>query len=386
MVARLEHICANPSVDVRLTADIVTGVRQKVRLLGLDPADTTSEELYSALKLRAFATDEALRERLLLSGTTVSQLQKLIAKANTFYKKDTLWLPKPSIMKKLISLVPPKKTLKLLGYRSITSFVKREDPFELYVIAKLTEEPTWHNQFAARLKRLLPKDFEDQPVRAAMLSEKHTQKLRESRHHERQTMLVCEQMGMVVVFADIDISMQGAACLELILLLQALRRLALFGSYQHVLLADCGLDHMNELLELHVPTGLIKIGDIAIDWHVVHRLLSSGPGTRLETDFLITDFRWDELEFQLATIVPLADFWVGSHIYGTVSNGHVLSFHLRDVLVNAIAERKVEQSSSLHLRASLWNELQYRYVAEESMRPHILKQLAGTSIIHDMIG
>lgn len=46
---QLEQISGAPSADIRLTTDIIGKVHLKLRELGLDPKDTTGQELYHAL-------------------------------------------------------------------------------------------------------------------------------------------------------------------------------------------------------------------------------------------------------------------------------------------------------------------------------------------------
>src|SRR4030095_11870777 len=59
---QLEHAAGRPSADIRLTTDISAKLRTKIVALGLDPADTTGPELYSALHQRLAQDETTVRE------------------------------------------------------------------------------------------------------------------------------------------------------------------------------------------------------------------------------------------------------------------------------------------------------------------------------------
>ena len=69
LITRLESICLQPGVDTKLTAEIITKSREKIRSLGLDPADTTIKELYHGLISKAESDDSGLRLNLGISLT-----------------------------------------------------------------------------------------------------------------------------------------------------------------------------------------------------------------------------------------------------------------------------------------------------------------------------
>ena len=61
-ISKLEQATLQTGVDIRLTNDIRIGVNQKLHELGLDPNDTTAEELYNALKLRVLEDENKLKK------------------------------------------------------------------------------------------------------------------------------------------------------------------------------------------------------------------------------------------------------------------------------------------------------------------------------------
>src|SRR5690349_2264419 len=64
---RLEIANGKPNADIRFSSEVTRAVKVKLMQLGLDPHDTTAEELYHALQERVKADDarlvKALRTR-----------------------------------------------------------------------------------------------------------------------------------------------------------------------------------------------------------------------------------------------------------------------------------------------------------------------------------
>lgn len=106
---QLEEQTSHPSVDVALTATIVSTVHRKIRELGLDPADTTGKELYHALQGLVARHDEYLSR---IIGTSpqdelhlqLAAIQKAVDKLPI--PKKT-WALKHSVAKKVLKSCPP---------------------------------------------------------------------------------------------------------------------------------------------------------------------------------------------------------------------------------------------------------------------------------------
>ena len=146
IVHRLEHMTLQPGVDTRLTAEIITQVREKSRRLGLDPADSTPKELYYSLLSKASSDDKFLRAKLgIAEDTKPVDSAKTIAEATQkLINKDIVVCLQPAAVKKILKAVPPKKTMRSLKFRSIDSVLKREDPLVLFALAKRFESESWH--------------------------------------------------------------------------------------------------------------------------------------------------------------------------------------------------------------------------------------------------
>src|SRR3989344_3214549 len=111
-ITEMEDKFGNPSADVRLLAEINRLARQKTAELGLDPRDTTGEELYHALGAR-FDRDAKQIDRAIGISPDMSLGQR-IDRALQFVQhahgRDEVWALKYVPAKQLLRASPPKKT------------------------------------------------------------------------------------------------------------------------------------------------------------------------------------------------------------------------------------------------------------------------------------
>jgi hypothetical protein len=116
----LEKITGNKAVDIALLHEVSKLNDAKIAELGLDPSDTRDEELYMQLQRNMSNADKSLFP----VGTQVMQIQEITTRL-PFVPIPTI---KPTALKKILRLYPPKKLMKKLGYTSLESFINRADP------------------------------------------------------------------------------------------------------------------------------------------------------------------------------------------------------------------------------------------------------------------
>jgi hypothetical protein len=162
IVGELENKYGYPSHDVRVLADSIPLSRKKHQELGLDPDDTTPEELYHALLARYDSDCKRLDQALGLDQH--SSVQQKFQKAQALIKSkignQELWALKRTSAKELLRTHPPKKLMKALGYRSLESLLKREDVASIFMLAQSVESEAWHTQTAKLIKSQNTTNFE----------------------------------------------------------------------------------------------------------------------------------------------------------------------------------------------------------------------------------
>jgi hypothetical protein len=171
LVGELESKNGYPSHDVRHLAENIQKVRAKIADLGLDPDDTTAEELYHSLLVRFENNSRKFDEHMGVEG---SDANTKYAKAAEILTKNlevpVQWALKPKAAKQLLKTNPPKKVMKSLGYRSVESMLKRRNIFEAYLAAQVLESKTWHKGLEKQVSKLDQTDFEMRPVKLLALS------------------------------------------------------------------------------------------------------------------------------------------------------------------------------------------------------------------------
>ncbi len=165
-ISEMEGNLLYPSADVHLLDELNRSARQKIADLGLDPADTTGEELYHALRSK-FERDSVQINRAIGISAGMS-LQQRISRAlqlvHHVHGNDKVWALKTLAAKNLLRLIPPKKTMARLNYRSLDSLLRREEPGRVLLCAQYLESASWQKSLVQGVSRLSPTDYEQRPV------------------------------------------------------------------------------------------------------------------------------------------------------------------------------------------------------------------------------
>jgi len=162
LISKLEDLCGYPSEDVRLLAENAHRSRLKIQQLGLDPDDTTAEELYFALLAR-FERDSRQLDRALAADGRTSLDQRLALAAQLLTRGQSLpesWFLKPSAAKALLHAQPLKKIMRHLNYRSAESLLKKENIAELQLAVPYLESKSWQADFQRKLVKVDSAGFE----------------------------------------------------------------------------------------------------------------------------------------------------------------------------------------------------------------------------------
>jgi hypothetical protein len=386
-ITRLERACLNPSVDIRLSAEIITKTREKARVLGLDSQDTTPKELYHGLLNKLKTDDLKLKVLLKLDKKNSADSAKVLAKIATKLSKKEKTLCMTSIgAKRVLIAVPPRKTLKALKLRSIESILKREDPRLVYAIAVILEDDSWRSQAHAWMKRLPSKDIQWKSVDVLPMSRIWYEKV-SAKILSHGFQLNCPEVGVVIVLPVIESFTAGVTVLALSFILQSAQRLAVnsmpyrrqgFMQGYHNALPEIAHGRQGTLTSIH---GLVP------SWRAVHEMISRGflEESLPEVDLIITDLNWQSIEMKLTILNPEMDFWIDTHYLGLKSDTNPVSLHLLDVAIALASKIEFEKQGISHMEGSLWNELQIRYLQQDVLSKSLLRQLRSEANSDDML-
>ena len=381
-VSRLEHMTLQPGVDARLTAEIITQTREKIRQLGLDPSDATQEELFYALQGKVKDDAAVLRSKLKITEKTKpdSAARKIARATESLLKKDIVVHMQASAVRKILKAVPPKKTMRALHFRSIDSVLKREDPLLLYALAKNYEDKTWHKQIQARLKRLANRDVHESAVSVLSLPKSWIEKLK-STDFDAPVESVPE-IGSVLLLPSVPIEKTGSVILTIALVFQSAQKLAYESLPYRAQSLQMGLEKIIPDLASGKLIDLDPVHGLQPTWRAVYQLLSEQSRSLMpDFEFVLRDLQWESIETRMAMLASEFDFWVNSHVLGTANSEGVVSMHVVDVAANVVLEKKYEERMSTHLSHSLWNEVQVRYLKHEALERAIVNQLTKDEML-----
>lgn len=381
-LAELENTTGQPSIDVRLLAEMSSTIHQRLRSLGLDPHDTTPLELYHALTGLAARHDEFLAKQFGASSQTeVSKLiPKIITGVETMPVPKTVWVLKHSVAKRLLKAVPPKKVMKSLGYRSIDSMLKREPVGAVFAGIRFLESSDWQLHFVKQYRKLLPTDFETRAVEIINLDSPRWAKA--AKQHvvaSRQTLTHLKELGCIVVLPMPAKKLPGITLVLTLQLLHYISEIRMYSAYfklqqVHPNFGELVIQAIVDDLHAHVT-----LAGRGVHWRVVQRYFGeAGPDEHpelFEPHVQPEDLQWRKAEELLYKLEPALQFWHQTDYVAMNSNDETVSFNLLDNALSHLNKLPFERRAGYHFREALWNELYLRYMAQPILRSRAVRQL-----------
>ncbi len=389
-IASLEQASGSPGVDLRLASDISAKVRQKLRELGLDPADTTGEELYQGLQNLVDKHDEFLAKKLGIKAE--ASAQAVIAGVIKAVKKlpipQTVWVLKHSSVKKLLSQNPPKHVMKLLHYRSIDSLLKRADLDETFAAIYAIESASWRNRFVASYKKLTPSDFENRKISVLELSQSKwgeiSKKFIKANHHN---VIEVNELGVIAV---LPISGGAAPGLTITLLPQIIYRinkLRSISSYlklnqvkpdftSYFIKAIAG--QLEQTVELHGEN---------ISWDTLHKFYGRDNAAHPEVfmpHIQPEDLRWKRAEDVLYKLEPALKFWENLDYVAAPFKNNSVPLGLLDNSISYTNQLDYGEHSTGYFKEALIREIYTRYLDQPSLEDTVMKQFDEGFVEVDM--
>lgn len=377
---RLEQATGEAGVDVRLTAEIVSKVQQKIRQLALDPEDTTGAELYAALQGLAGLHDQFIARR--LGAVNHADVNDVLPRLKKFVENiespKHAWVIKHNVAKRLIKASPPKQVMKYLKYRSVDSFVKRENIDEIFSVAFFAESTNWQRRLIKSYKKLQPSDFEVRDVKVILLSKDRWGELIDQ--HRLQHSIVCQkEMGVIAIMPLMFSELPGISLAVLPALLHFVNEIRTYSTFFK--LQQVRPNFGNVLVE-SIRSDVVdhaSIGGQKLHWRVLQRYFSKagidsfpelfGPHVQYE------DLQWFKIEEILYRLEPALHFWHDVDFVGTYRDNGPISFNILDVAACYLNKKSYEQRIATHLQRSLWNELMGRYIGQGQIAARMAQAL-----------
>ncbi|MDB5184612.1 MAG: hypothetical protein JWN38_420 [Candidatus Saccharibacteria bacterium] len=382
---RLEQAHGNPSQDIRLSTEVQRLVRGKLPLMGLDPHDTTPEELYHALQERVRADDARLVKRLrTIAATHISLEADVVAgmvHALQHLPIDTqCYALKPASLKALIKKQPPKKAMKQLGYRSLDSMLKHEPMASIMAAAQLCEAPSWYKSLTERYKKLSPTDFEMRTLSISYPASKRWQKLGHSsvaeRHHN---ILSLPELGAVVLLPLPQAAPAGAVTASLVLALHGLNEIKASSTFLKLCQVRPDFGAIVQTIATEEPKLQTHLLDRSVPWQLIQRyyarMQQAFRDDLFEPHISLSDLSWHNVEHSLSLIEPTMHFWQGTPHLALAHGRQAVSLNLVDAALNLCNQLPFEQRINQYFKTSLWHELMLRYLHDDTVEATVLAEL-----------
>lgn len=379
----LETMNGHPSNDIKLTVSILHQTQAKLKELGLDPLNTTSEELYHTLNQKIRDDDAKLIETLrsLAAGSDGDLVSGMVAALKTDAGKRPCFAMKSSRFKSLIRKTPPKKAMKQLGYRSLDSFLKHESVVAVLAAAWLVESPVWRKSLLDSYKKASSSDFETKPVSFFMPATKKWKILAQKAvAQNRHNLLSFKELGALVLLPLPEENIPaGLVTVSLSLAIYELNEL--FTNSTYLKLNQVRPD-FGEIVKSIVQTEAnlnSRLLDKPVPWRLIQRYYS-----RLDADIRneifaphihADDMAWRTVEETLKSIEPRLAFWHGTAHLGHVSNHQVVSLNVIDSALNVCNKIPFEKRITQAFQRSLWHELLLQYLNHDTVEQTMLAQL-----------
>ena len=382
---QLESANGNPSTDIRLSSEIVSLSKSKLRQLGLDHKDTTEEELYHALIEKLRLDDKSVTKTLrTLAATHVSAEADVVAGIVEAMKRlpdsKRCFAIKPTKLKTLLRKTPPKKAMKALGYRSLESMLKQEHLSLVLSAAWLNESASWKKHYTDQYKKLSPTDFEDRNITILSPNSAKWKKLSDSIvTSTKHNILSFKELGAIVLLPLPASPPAGVVTASLSLSLHELNEIRACSTFLKInqVRPDFG-DIVSRIINTE-PELNSKLLDQPVPWNLIQRYYSRINGHFREDVFepylQLEDMVWHPIEEKLAQIDKSLSFWKDTSHLGVISGRKPVSFNLLDSAVNLCNEVSFNERLTHYFKRSLWHELLLRYFNHEPVERTILSEL-----------
>lgn len=378
---QLEERSGNPSVDVRLTAEIIGKVRMKTQELGLDPDDTTGKELYEALVAKIAEHNDHLRDA--IGGTekdTVSELiPKIKAAADAVDVPRDCWVLKKSVAKRFLKETPPPNMMDLLGYKSIDSMIKNENIMELFGALRFSEGGDWLNEFNDKYKTLTPSDFESRQVEVVIMPERWADMCEGFIHKKKHNITHSKEMGVIIMLPVKLDHLDGITLWATSLLFHYINEVRLYSSFfkMQQVKSDFGDIFVNTLLA--DPSDAAVMAGNKVHWRVIQRyfgkLENEVHPEVFQPHVQPEDLHWRHAENILYQIAPELEFWKDLDFVAVMEGKRPLTFNMMDVAASYTNKTPFAKREIYHFQEALWNEVFIRYMGQDVLEDQILKQL-----------
>ena len=385
---QLEYTSGRTGADTKLIGDITRMAHDNMRLMGLNPAVSTGEEVYYALQARV--EDDIARLTKLIGAKDSEDVEHIvpymIETANKAKFNRKVFVLKREKAKELLRQMPPYDLMKALGHKDVEELFEKEDFDEIYTALRFSEGPEWLNKYDELFSTVTADDYEERDMRIIQMDHKKYVDLaahfvKKKLHNVTHT----KEMGTIVVVPMHAKRMRGLVLKTLPLLFHYMNELKLYSTFFKL---KSKKPHFGKIV---VETLIADPGDASqivgnkIHWRVIQRYLGrhkedSVSKAAFEPHVQPEDLHWRRAEDLLYELDPELEFWKDRDYVGVMYDDFPVAFNLFDVSFAYSNKESYEGRYAYHFRESLWNEIFVRYMGFKNLSEQVLEQLDNDMI------
>ncbi len=375
---RLEAASGHQSTDIRLAAEIERAARAKLRELGLNPQDTTGMELYEALQQRVRDDDARLAGTLRRKYGDDAALHGSISRAlSDLPIPKQVFALKPAVGKRLLKKMPPKQTVKALGYRSFDSLVRREPVLAVIAAAWLLESASWRKSMLDTYKKLTAADFEIRNLAVLAPDTKHWHELAETIvARKKHNIVALKEWGAVVVLPFPPVTPPAVTLTTLLIALHDMNEVRSCSTFLKLCQVRPDFGALLQAVVTDQPALSAELLDGAVPWHIIQRyyarFASRFREDLFEPHIQREDLSWHSVEKAISFIEPSMEFWHHTATLGMIDGHRPVSFNIIDAALNLCNGLPYQHRIVHYFQNSLWSELVIRYLKHDNVEQAVV--------------
>jgi len=270
--------------------------------------------------------------------------------------------------------------MKQLGYRSLESMLKHEQPANLLAAAWLVETPTWQKSFRDSYKKLKATDFEARPIAILTPDSERWQKFADSVVSDhKHNVVALKELGTIVLLplpADVP---EAVTTTTLTLALHSMNEIRAASTYLKLcqVKSNFGLEVQEVVAD--EPKLNTELLDRPVSWQMLQRYFAryvdAFRAELFEPHIQAEDLSWHNVEAVLESLEPSLAFWQGTEHLALVYDHEPVSFNIVDVALAACNKLPYQNRIVHYLRHSMWHELLLQYLQHERVEQTVLGHL-----------
>jgi hypothetical protein len=377
-IERLEQVSGHESTDIRLSTEIERATKYKLHELGLSAHDTTGQELYAALQVRVSGDNihlhQVLQDRYAAADNDISRVTQLLADLPIQKRCFSI---KSAVARQLLKQLPPKRAMKLLGYRSFDPMIKHETVASIFAVGQLAETVAWRKGINDRYKKLVATDFEFRPMNISHPTGKYWQALAETVvANNKHNIVVLKEFGSIVLLPLPAQAPKGSHFAMLVLSLQAMNEIRATSTYLQLNQVRSDFGNIVQQVAIEEPSLKAAPLDEPVPWQIIQRYYARFGerfhATLFEPHVSSDDLSWHSIEKILHHIDPRLGFWQHTANLGLLHDHQPVSLNVIDAVLNYCNQVPFENRIVQYVRHSIFHELMIRYLKHRNVEQVVL--------------